>query len=43
MLRMVFEIVMALVVVLIIVMITKLGALNNKTNSDESQSEDENQ
>ncbi|MGR8941681.1 MAG: hypothetical protein ACU83V_09215 [Gammaproteobacteria bacterium] len=40
MLRMVFEIVMALAVVLTFVMITKLGSLDKKANSDESQSDD---
>jgi len=41
MLRMVFEIVMALAVVLTIVMITKLGALQNKVNSDDENEEDD--
>ncbi|GEM_PF-1489553 len=40
MLRMVFEIVMALAVVLTIVMITKLGALQNNANSDDENEDD---
>jgi len=40
MLRMVFEIVMVLAVVLAIVLITKVGALQNKANSDDENEDD---
>ena len=39
MLRMVFEIVMVLAVVITIVMITKIGALENKADRDDENSD----
>jgi hypothetical protein len=40
MLRMVFEIVMALAVILCLVFITKLGSLDNKADSEEDKDGD---